>query len=227
MLRGCLVLLVCLTAWAVFSPAKTLAAVPVAAADEEASRPGQNATGHEGGAGKEEQVDIFGKALDLGIWTIVVFLLLCFVLGRFAWKPLLEGLEQRERRIHSAVEEAQRARDESQGLRDQLRKEMDRLEGQRRDLLDEARRTGQQLTEEMVAKAKADISAERERLHREVEVAKDQALQEIWAQTAQLSTLVASKAIRRQLNADDQRNLVDEALAELRQAGNARPKAFG
>ena len=47
------------------------------------------------------------RRLDLGIWTMVVFLLLLFVLGKFAWKPMLEGLEQREEAIHAALEEAQ------------------------------------------------------------------------------------------------------------------------
>jgi len=226
MRRSCLVLLVCLAAWAVFSPGRAWSALPERTADEEAARAARSATGHEEGAGKEgsEQVDIFGKALDLGIWTIVVFLVLCFVLGRFAWRPMLEGLEQRERRIHSAVEEAQRARDEAQGLRDQLKKEIDRIEDQRRQVLDEARKVGQQTTDEMVSRAKAEIQAERDRAHRQLETARDQALHDIYAQTAQLATLVASKAIRRQLNHDDQRQLVDEALAELREAGNERQR---
>jgi F-type H+-transporting ATPase subunit b len=63
---------------------------------------------------------------------------------------------------------------------------------------------------------------ERERLRRDISTARDQALQEIWNQTAQLATLISAKAIRRELTDEDHRRLVDEALAELRQASHER-----
>ena len=171
------------------------------------------------GAGHQDEGPFGRFALDLAVWTVVVFLVLLFVLGRFAWKPMLQGLEERERAIHSAVEDAQRAREEAQRLRDQLQQEMDRAHERIRAEMEEARRHAQENAEQMMARTKAEIQAERERLHREVETARDQALQQILNQTAQLAALVSTKAIRRQLNADDHRRLVDEALAELRQAG--------
>jgi F-type H+-transporting ATPase subunit b len=89
-------------------------------------------------------------------------------------------------------------------------------------MMDEARRDAQHMAEEMRAKAQADIQADRERLRREIEMARDQALQQIWTQTAQLATAISSKAIRRNISEEDHRRLVDEALTELRQAGNGR-----
>jgi F-type H+-transporting ATPase subunit b len=71
----------------------------------------------------------------------------------------------------------------------------------------------------MLAQAKADIQAERDRTRREIAGEKDRALKEIWDQTAQLATLVSAKAIRRELTPDDHRRLVDEALADLQKAG--------
>jgi F-type H+-transporting ATPase subunit b len=93
-------------------------------------------------------------------------------------------------------------------------------------MMDGARRDAQQLNDEMVAKAKSEITAERDRLRREIESARDQALSEIWKQTAQLATRVSAKAIRRGLSEEDHRRLVDEALTELSGAvgkrGNGR-----
>jgi F-type H+-transporting ATPase subunit b len=86
-----------------------------------------------------------------------------------------------------------------------------------RQLLDEGRRAAQRQHDEMMAQARAEIQGERDRLHREINMARDQALQQLWAQAADLATLVSSKAIRRHLTPDDHRRLVDEALAELRQ----------
>jgi F-type H+-transporting ATPase subunit b len=167
---------------------------------------------------KSKPPDVFGKALDLGIWTLVVFLVLLWVLARFAWKPLLQGLEHRESTIRSELEQAQHERQEAQALNERWKDEMAKAQDQVRGLLDEARRNGQHAAEELLNKAKADAQAERERGRREISLATDQALQQIAAQTANLAALVSSKALRREMTPDDHRRLVDEALAELNQA---------
>lgn len=157
---------------------------------------------------------------DLGLWTIVVFVLLFFILKKAAWGPMLEGLHKREQSIRGAIEDAQRAKDEAQRLRDQFQQELDKSHETVRGILDEARRDAQHTTDEMVAKARTEIQAERDRLRREIETAQEQALQEIWNQTAHLAAMVSTKAIRRQLTADDHRRLVDDALTELNQRGD-------
>jgi F-type H+-transporting ATPase subunit b len=168
----------------------------------------------------EKPPKILDISYDLGLWTIVVFGLLLFVLRKLAWTPWLEATQRREQSIQQALLEAQRAREESQRLRDQLQKEMDQSAEKVTKIMDEARADAQRATEEMLGKTRAEIQKERERLHREIGMARDQALHEIWNQTAQLATLVSAKAIRRQLSLEDHRRLVDDAIAELRQAGN-------
>lgn len=174
------------------------------------------AEGHE--AAKEPS--IIAPVLDLTIWTVVVFLVLLFVLRRFAWKPVLEGLQKREENIRFALDEAQKARADTQRMREQLQAEMNSASQKIRDMMDEARRDAERSTEQMTAKARTEIQAERERLRHEIAIARDQAVQELWNQTARLATSISSKAIRRSLTEDDHRRLVDEALAELRGAGN-------
>jgi F-type H+-transporting ATPase subunit b len=153
--------------------------------------------------------------LDLMIWTIIVFGALLFVLGRFAWKPMLEGLKGRENRIRGALDEAQGARDDAQRLREQLQAEMAKMNDKMREMMDEARREGQAQRDRMIAEAQAAGQAERERARREIQMETEQAKQELRDQTAQLATLVSAKVIGRSLNAEDHRGLVDEALAEL------------
>ena len=167
----------------------------------------------------EENGNLLAPRFDLVLWSLVVFVLLLIVLGKFAWGPMLHGLQRREQNIRSAIEEAQKTREEAQKLRVQFEQQLAKAHENVRDILDEGRRAAQQLTEEMTSKARADIQAEQERRRREIEMAKDQALQELWNQSAQLATLISAKAIRRQLNEEDHRRLVDEALAEVRQAG--------
>jgi F-type H+-transporting ATPase subunit b len=162
------------------------------------------------------------RLLDLTVWTIVVFLVLLWVLSRFAWKPIAQGLDQRERSIHDAVQEAQRARDEAAALRDEFQARINKAHEQVRDMLDEARKEAQALKDHMQAEARKEAQADRDRLHREIEMAKDQALQDIWSQTAQLAALVSSKVIRRKLTPEDHSGLVEEALADLQRAAQQR-----
>jgi F-type H+-transporting ATPase subunit b len=170
-------------------------------------------------------VNIFNvQEWPLGLWTVVVFLILLLILRKYAWGPMLEGLQRREQNIRETIEEAQRTRQEAQRLRGELQAEMDRAAEKVRDLMDQARRDAQHATDEMLARARADIQQERERLRREIDMARDQALQEIWSQAADLATLISAKAIRRQLTPDDHRRLVDDAIAELRQAGKQRER---
>ena len=122
-------------------------------------------------------------------------------------------------RTEEALAEAQRARTEGQQMRAELQKEMSGAQDKVRQLMEEARRDAQRAKDEMITDARKEIQGERERLQREIGLARDQALQELWTQTAQLATLVSAKAIRRQLNIEDHRRLVDEAIAELRTVG--------
>ncbi len=166
--------------------------------------------------------DLFPWAMDLGVWTLVVFLLLLFVLGKFAWKPMLQGLEHRERTIQAALHEAQQARNEAAKIRGQLEEQLHKANDQARSILEEARRAAERTTAEMVAEAHKKVQAEHERLQREMNLAYAQARRDLQTQAAQLATLVAGKVIRRHMNADDHRQLVEEALAELRQTGDGR-----
>src|SRR5262245_16537709 len=114
MRRGIFILFaITLTAWAF-----GFSAVSHAQEGQAPSEHGGSAAAAKHGAGEkaEGETSVFGQALDLGIWTIVVFLVLLWVLSRFAWQPMLEGLRRREESIRGALDEAQRAREEAKTL---------------------------------------------------------------------------------------------------------------
>jgi F-type H+-transporting ATPase subunit b len=196
--------------------------VPAAARAEKVPGGGDEASKELTKEGQEVNRDLFQPAMDLGIWSLVVFLVLLLVLGKFAWKPMMQGLEHREQAIHSALHEAHQAREETGRLRAELEEQLRRANDQARAVLDEARRAAERTTAEMTAEAHKKIQAEHERLQREMNLAYDQARRDLQTQVAQLATLVAGKVLRRQVNHDDHRQLVDEAVAELRQAGDGR-----
>src|SRR5947209_1127013 len=118
---------------------------------ETKEHPGHKAAGEagkEGHAKAEGENPIFPWALDLGIWTLAVFLLLVFVLGKFAWRPMLEGLNRREQSIRAAVDEAKLAREETRRVQAEFQAKMDEAFAQIPKLMDEARRNAEQLRDE-------------------------------------------------------------------------------
>jgi F-type H+-transporting ATPase subunit b len=159
---------------------------------------------------------MFSLRADLGIWSLIIFGLLLFVLSKLAWPKMLAGLQRREARIRNAIEEAQKARDEAAALRAQYQKELDSAHLKVKDILDEARRDAAATTEDMISKAKSEIAAERERAHREIVMETDQALQTIWTKAADLATQVSAAALGKQLDQAMHRRLIDEALNDLK-----------
>jgi F-type H+-transporting ATPase subunit b len=168
--------------------------------------------------------DLAGLSWDLALWTVVVFLLLLFILRKVAWKPMLEGLQKREENIKSALEEAKRSHEESLKLRAEMTAQMAAAQDKVKATLDEARKDAQSMADDLISKAKSEITAERQRLNREVALARDQALEAISTHTAELATLVASKALGRSVAIDDQDRLIHEALADLGQRGHKLEK---
>jgi F-type H+-transporting ATPase subunit b len=172
---------------------------------------------HTAGAA-EHAPALFNWALDLGVWTMVVFLLLLFIMSRFAWKPMLEGLRKREASIRTAMEEAKLARAETERIHVELQAERERSAREIARMMDEARRNAERLISDERTKLTQEIQQERDRLRHEIDTAKDQLILETLQQTARLATLVATKAVRRVLTDDDQRRLQEEAIAEVRSA---------
>jgi F-type H+-transporting ATPase subunit b len=159
---------------------------------------------------------------DLGLWAVVVFVLLVLILRKAAWGPMLEGLQRREESIKSSVEEAKRARAETERITREFKVKMDEAYAEIPKIMEQARKDAEAFKEEMRAQTTKDIQTERQRLRREIETARDQALHELWNQAAQLATLISAKAIGRSLSEDDHRRLLDEAIAEIGQSANRR-----
>ena len=102
----------------------------------------------------------------------------------------------------------------------QFQEQMAQANEKVRQTLEEARRDAATTTEAMIAKARGEIKAARDRMLRELESAKDAALQEIWVKSVELASVMSTKAIRQSVSAETHRRLFDEALAELK----AQPK---
>ena len=155
---------------------------------------------------------------DTALWSIVVFGGLFAILYFKAWPLVLEGLQKREEAIRSSLDEAKKNRVDMATMKVDFQKELAEAHQQIPRLMEDARKKAEELSNEMRARAAADIQAERERLRREVEIAKDQAIKELWEQAAQLATLISTKAVGRSLTEEDHRRLLEEAMQEMAHA---------
>ncbi len=167
--------------------------------------------------GEQDKLGFLGlQRYDLGIYTLIVFGLLIFILSKYAWPHISEGLKRREAAILGAREEAMKDRQSAEQRLAEAKRQLDEAAQQARGIVEEARRDAEALRASEREVGIKEAAAERERAKREIEAAKDVALQEIYLQAVQLAATLSSKTIRRQLSADDHRRLLDESLAEIK-----------
>jgi len=168
------------------------------------------------------ETGLFVGAIETTLWTIVVFLVLFGVLRAFAWKPILEGLDKREQTIARDKEEANKARQEAEKMRQELAGEKAKANAEIRSMMDKARSDAEALAGQREAQMKAELTAERERQRREIDLERETARKEVFDQGARLAALLSAKTIKRQLTYEDHHALLDEALNEFRASAEAR-----
>lgn len=152
---------------------------------------------------------------DLGLWTIVVFGGLLWILSKTAWPAMLEGLKRREQHISDSISAAENAKNEAEKSRAHLAGEMAKANDNIRALMEEARRDATTAKDNLLTEAKKEITLERDRHRREIETAKDQALLEIWNQSTQLAAALSSKTIKREIRPEDHKKFFDDSLKEM------------
>lgn len=161
------------------------------------------------------QPNILEPQAPLAIWTVVVFGTLLLILGKFAWKPLMKALHDREEHIEHCLLESEKARNEAERLMVENQKNLAHAADHVRALIEEGKRAAEATAASIVQKAQAEAESARERAEREIASARDQALTEIWSKTADLAVSIAGKVLARDLNDADQRRLVEVAMSEL------------
>lgn len=195
---------------------------PASASHGDAAAASAAGHGAESGHAASSQPNILEPQAPLAIWTVVVFVVLLIILGKFAWKPMLKALHDREEHIEHCLFEAERARNEAERLMAENAKNMARAAEQVRALLDEAKHNAEATAASIIQKAQAEVEASQERAEREIGTARDQALSEIFSKTAELAVSVAGRVLSRDMTEADHRRLIEVATAELPAMANGQ-----
>jgi F-type H+-transporting ATPase subunit b len=151
----------------------------------------------------------------LMIWTIITFVLVLFVLRRFAFSRIQGLIDQRRERIREALDEADKARAEARELRELTKQEREEAKAERERILDETRRQAQAQFERAREQASEDLKRRLDDNQRELEAENRRLREEIRRDVVELTLLAAEKVTGKTLTADDQRRLVDEAIEEV------------
>ncbi|HXG38608.1 MAG TPA: F0F1 ATP synthase subunit B [Bacteroidota bacterium] len=149
------------------------------------------------------------------IWTIITFVLLVAVLSKYAWKPMLQALHEREDKIRSALEQAEKARAEAAELLKQNERNMARAEEEYQKAIREGRALAEKLKEEIVSKAKQQAQRELQMAKEEIQRDIDAAKQQLRAEVADLAIKAAEKILDETIDQQKHKKLIDNFLNQL------------
>lgn len=194
-----------------------------------AAEPAQNTnpqhaaqTGHDDHANDGHGDDAHGEkpvllSFDPGtaIWAIIVFVALLLVLRGSAWNPILRGLQDREAFIEKSINDAKTEREEAKKLLADYQAQLDKAREEATAIVEEGRRDADGVRQRMLEDARKEAEELSARARREIRLATDGAIKELYDRTANLAVDVAGQIIRKELSPDDHRQLVDEALQKM------------
>ncbi len=152
---------------------------------------------------------------DLAVWSFAVFLALLALLTKFAWKPIMQGLEKREEGILRQIAETKASNEEAKRMLASYERRLTEAADEVRGMLEEARRDADVTRQTIVAEARKAADDEKARAKHEIQLAKDDALSQIAEKAGHLAVEVAGKFLREKLGKDDQTRLVRDSVAGL------------
>ncbi len=158
---------------------------------------------------------LFSVEPGLMVWTVLTFLVLLWVLGRFAWKPLLGALDAREQRIRDNIEEAQRLKEESEALSAEHRAQLAEARREAQRIIAESRDAADRVRRDIEEKARTESQAILDRARAEIERGKVAALEQIRRESVEIALGAAGKLIGQSLDGETDRALVERYLTGL------------
>ncbi len=153
--------------------------------------------------------------IGLIIWTLVTFVILLFVLGKFVWGPLTSMLDERETSIREALELADKARAEAQMAAEENKKALAGAQAEAQAAINKAREDAERVAREVHARAEVEAQQLLEQARQTIQQERNQALQALRQQTAELVVLAAGQLIEENLDSDKNRKIVDDFIARI------------
>jgi len=160
---------------------------------------------------------IYQFEFGLFFWQILIFVGLILLLKKFAWKPILDAVNDREQGIKEALLSAENARQEMQNLQADNQRILNEARAERDAMLKEAR----EMKEQMIAESKNEAQAQGQKMIEQAKAAieseKNAAMAELKSQVSSLSLSIAEKLLKEELsNKESQTKLVEKMLGDVK-----------
>ena len=156
-------------------------------------------------------------SVGLFFWQLVIFVSLIFLLRKFAWKPILSAVEERETKISDALDLAEKTKLEMAQLKSQNEELIKQARQERDDILNAARQTGEQILSDARSKASIETNKMLVNAQEAIQIERQKAITEIKNQVATLSLSVAEKLVRQDLSSDSrQKELAEKLVADAK-----------
>jgi len=161
--------------------------------------------------------------LDPGlyVWTIITFLLLFFLLAKFAWKPLLKALAEREEKIRSSLEKADEAQQKLERLGAEGEEIIGKARAEAQSIVSDGKKASEKVRGEIETKAKEKANTIVAQAEKQITAEKEKAISDIRSEVAALSIQIAEKLIRKNLSQKDNMALINESLDKARKVNEA------
>jgi len=161
------------------------------------------------------EVNLFAGDLGNAIWTLVIFILVIVVLGKFAWGPLLSALQQREQFIRSSLQEAKDDREAAEARLQEYEARLQEATAEATQILDQGRQDADKAKVRIEETARTEADKLLERAKREIDLARQSAIKDLYATSAELATDIAGKVLKREMSPKDHERLIQESIEEL------------
>lgn len=149
------------------------------------------------------------------IWTIITFVLLLVALKAFAWKPLLDALHSREQEITDSLKKAEQVKKDAEKMIEDNKAAMEKANAETARLIAESRAIGEQLKNDIVARANDNAKRMLEQAKEEIVREKESAMAQLRNEVADLSISVAEKILDESLDGAKQKKMVDKVIQQL------------
>ncbi len=151
----------------------------------------------------------------LFLWTILTFMVLLGLLAKFAWNPLLELLDRREEMIRQSLDDAEGSKQELQRLQQESKEILSKAREEAQSILAQTRSEAEKLKGEIKQKAKAEADSILRDAEKQIQVETEKAIAVLKNEVVDLSLLVASKLIKKNLSKEDNQSLIEESLKQV------------
>ena len=151
----------------------------------------------------------------LMFWTLIIFLILAFILSRYAFKPITAAVESREKALEDAIAQAKADREAAAALLAEHRAQLEGARNEAQKLIVEGRTIGEKVRADMIEETRGQQQDMLERARREIDAEKTRAIAELRKEAVELAIAGASKVIEKNLDDESNRRIVESFLSSI------------